>query len=98
MNAFLPAVALLPFHRPSPELEPSLVEVIAAPVDPGGPDHHGGRIRHGAEPGLAFPERRLAAALGVPLASLPNFPLDRDDEAPEVVLHDVIMGALAHGL
>ena len=69
VHAFRPAVADLVLQTASPELQPRLVEEVAALVGARAPHHHGSGVGHHPEAFLALTQR----ALGTP----PVSPLDQ---------------------
>src|ERR1700757_3863183 len=59
MHPFQPAISLLSFQRPTRELQPGLIEVVAKLVSTRHPDHHWSCIGNQAEALFALTNRVL---------------------------------------
>src|SRR6516164_5561929 len=65
VNSLHPPPSQLLFHRPAPEVQPTLVEEGGALIWTGHRDHHRSIVRHIPEPFLAFAQGLFGAlALG----------------------------------
>ena len=62
VNAFRPAVSQLRFQRPSGEIEPGLVDVVAQLIGSGHPDHYRCGVCDEAEPFLALADQLFGLA------------------------------------
>ena len=74
VHAFRPAFADLVLQAASPELQPRLVEEVAALVGARAPHHHGSGIGHHPEAFLALTQRALGTS---PVSPLDQQPCDQ---------------------
>src|SRR5512133_1406041 len=90
MNAFRPTVPKFLFFRPTPELKPGLIDVVAQLVGSGHPDQYRRTVGDQAEAFLALAPLKLRSTTSLPLPDQPKneqgFEQDQRDTANDVPL------------